>query len=72
MNTVTDTFDAKAALVSAAFAPGDVKLSAAQSPPDGWLHCDGSAVSRATYADLFEAISVAYGAGDASTTFKRP
>jgi microcystin-dependent protein len=40
--------------------------------PDGWLFCDGSAVSRATYADLFAVIGTTYGAGDGSTTFNLP
>ena len=40
--------------------------------PDGWLFCDGSAVSRTTYADLFALIGTAFGAGDGSTTFNLP
>jgi len=40
--------------------------------PTGWLLCDGSAVSRTTYATLFAAIGVAYGSGDGSTTFNLP
>lgn len=40
--------------------------------PSGWLECDGSAVSRTTYADLFAAIGTAYGAGDGTTTFNLP
>ena len=40
--------------------------------PSGWLWCDGSAVSRATYANLFTAISTAWGSGDGSTTFNLP
>lgn len=40
--------------------------------PDGWLVCDGSAVSRTTYAGLFAIIGTAYGAGDGSTTFNLP
>ena len=42
------------------------------SPPGGFLLCDGSAVSRATYAGLFAAIGTTYGAGDGSTTFNLP
>ncbi|RMH11460.1 MAG: tail fiber protein, partial [Gammaproteobacteria bacterium] len=38
------------------------------SAPAGWLLCDGSAVSRTTYADLFSIIGVTYGSGDGSTT----
>jgi microcystin-dependent protein len=42
------------------------------SAPAEWLLCDGSAVSRTTYADLFAAIGVQWGAGDGSTTFNLP
>lgn len=40
--------------------------------PSGFLLCDGTAVSRATYANLFTAISTTWGAGDGSTTFNLP
>lgn len=40
--------------------------------PTGWLLCDGSAVSRTTYADLFAAVGVVFGSGDGSTTFNVP
>lgn len=40
--------------------------------PDGWLPCDGTAVSRTTYANLFSKIGTTYGAGDSSTTFNLP
>lgn len=40
--------------------------------PVGWLVADGSAVSRSTYADLYNEISISYGAGDGSTTFNLP
>lgn len=40
--------------------------------PLGWLVCDGRAVSRTTYALLFAALGVTYGAGDSSTTFNLP
>jgi microcystin-dependent protein len=40
--------------------------------PAGWLLCNGAAVSRITYAELFDAIGTAYGAGDGSTTFNIP
>lgn len=42
------------------------------SAPIGWLLCDGSAVSRTTYAALYAAISTTYGAGDGTTTFNLP
>lgn len=40
--------------------------------PAGWLLCDGSAVSRTTYARLFAAIGVVWGPGDGSSTFNLP
>jgi microcystin-dependent protein len=40
--------------------------------PAGYLLCNGSAVSRATYSSLFAVISTAYGIGDGSTTFNLP
>jgi microcystin-dependent protein len=40
--------------------------------PDGYLECDGSAVSRTTYADLFDAIGTTWGSGNGSTTFNLP
>jgi microcystin-dependent protein len=44
----------------------------APSAPTGYLFCDGSAVSRSTYASLFSAISTNWGSGDGSTTFNIP
>lgn len=40
--------------------------------PDGYLHCDGSAVSRTTYARLFAAVGTTNGAGNGTTTFNIP
>lgn len=40
--------------------------------PDGYLECNGAAVSRTTYAALFAAVSTTFGAGDGSTTFNVP
>jgi microcystin-dependent protein len=45
---------------------------AGSTAPQGYLLCDGSAVSRTDYADLFAAIGTVYGAGDGSTTFNLP
>ena len=42
------------------------------TPPDGWLFCDGSAISRTTYSDLFAKIGTVFGSGDGSTTFNIP
>ena len=56
----------------AATPTGTVSMFAASSPPAGWLVCDGSAVSRTTYAALFGLTGATYGAGDGSTTFNLP
>src|SRR5439155_10954111 len=45
---------------------------AASSIPDGWLECTGQAVSRTSYARLFNLIGTTFGAGDGSTTFNVP
>lgn len=42
------------------------------TPPGGYLLCDGSAVSRAAYADLFLVMGVTFGPGDGVTTFNLP
>ena len=49
-----------------------VKAHAGSTTPNGYLACDGSAVSRTTYADLFAVVSTTYGVGDGSTTFNVP
>jgi microcystin-dependent protein len=51
---------------------GVIMPYAGASAPTGYLFCDGDAVSRATYSDLFGIIGVTYGAGDGSTTFALP
>jgi microcystin-dependent protein len=51
---------------------GTVIPYAGLNAPTGWLMCDGSAVSRSTYATLFSAIGTTYGSGDGSTTFNLP
>jgi microcystin-dependent protein len=53
-------------------APGIVAYYPASSPPTGWLKANGAAISRTTYAALFAAIGVTFGAGNGSTTFNVP
>jgi phage-related tail fiber protein len=53
---------------------GTVKMFAglASAIQEGYLLCDGAAISRTTYADLFTKLSTRYGTGDNSTTFNLP
>ena len=51
---------------------GSVTWYAGAGTPENYLLCDGSAVSRTDYADLFTVIGTTYGAGDGSTTFNLP
>jgi len=51
---------------------GMVQPFGMSTAPKGWLLCNGAAVSRSNYADLYNAIGVVWGAGDSSTTFNIP
>ena len=51
---------------------GSVVAYAGSVAPSGYLLCDGSAVSRSTYAKLFAIIGTTYGSGNGSTTFNVP
>lgn len=51
---------------------GTISAYTGSSAPTGWLLCDGSAVSRSTYANLFAITSTTFGSGDGSTTFNVP
>lgn len=52
--------------------PGVTLPYSGTSIPSGWLRCDGSAISRTTYAALFASLGTTYGTGDGSTTFNLP
>lgn len=51
---------------------GEVRPFAGSDVPTGWLLCNGQAVSRTDYAELFSVIGTTYGSGDGSTTFNVP
>jgi len=51
---------------------GTIIAFAGATAPAGWLLCNGQAVSRTTYADLFKLIGTSYGAGNGSSTFNVP
>lgn len=70
---MADGFLTDAKLADDARVPaGVVSMFAGTVAPTGYLMCDGSAVSRTTYARLFTAIGIAHGWGDNSTTFNLP
>lgn len=51
---------------------GTISPYAGATAPSLWLLCDGTAVSRTTYAALFAVCSTTYGAGNGTTTFNLP
>lgn len=51
---------------------GSIQAFAGANAPTGWLLCDGSAVSRGNYPDLYSVLGTTYGSGDGSTTFNLP
>ena len=51
---------------------GTIKPWGKATAPVGYVLCDGAAISRTDYADLFAVISTTYGAGNGSTTFNVP
>lgn len=51
---------------------GSVIPFAGETPPEGFLLCNGQEVSRITYARLFSVIGEKWGAGDGVTTFQVP
>jgi microcystin-dependent protein len=71
-----DTSIATTAFVTGAMASavpaGTTIMFASSTVPLGYLKANGALVSRTTYAALFAAIGVSFGAGDGSTTFKLP
>ncbi|WP_083370192.1 phage tail protein [Chromobacterium sphagni] len=59
--------------ITAAAPPGQIAYFARDTPPPGWIICNGAQdVSRTTYAALFAAIGERFGAGDGKTTFGVP
>ena len=74
-NATNATNDANGNPIAGTYLPavvGAVVAFAGSTSPAGWLLCDGSAVSRTTYAALFSVIGTTYGAGNGSTTFNLP
>ncbi|MBP2651354.1 MAG: microcystin dependent protein [Firmicutes bacterium] len=64
--------EANTAWVQQKLPAGVIQLYGGSSAPEGYLLCDGSAVSRTSYAELYAALGDSYGEGDGSTTFNVP
>ena len=71
VNTLDETLTKRINEVDSEILPGDICYSFRTSKI-GWLLCNGQAVSRTDYKDLFEVIGTTYGGGDGSTTFNIP
>lgn len=56
----------------ALFPVGSMIMWGSNTPPTNYLICDGTAISRTTYATLFGILSTTYGVGDGATTFNLP
>ena len=74
VQSLQDSVDDLEAMVEALAAAqiGTLIEVPSENIPDGSLECDGTAVDRTLYADLFAKIGVIHGEGDGSTTFKLP
>jgi len=64
--------DDQVAAVGAAVPTGSITMYGGAAAPTGFVLCQGQAINRTTYADLFTAIGTTYGVGDGATTFNVP
>lgn len=73
-NAATSETNAAASAVAAlnSSAIGMIQWFGANTAPTGFLKCNGAAISRTTYANLFAVIGTTFGVGDGSTTFNIP
>ncbi len=73
LNGTTPNWEQETAQDTTLYSPtGMISPYAGATAPTSWLLCDGSAVSRTTYAALFAITSTTYGAGNGTTTFNLP
>jgi microcystin-dependent protein len=72
VGTINTSSDFTINHVSIAPPIGSITAYTLATSPPGWLICDGSAISRVTYASLFAVIGVTFGSGNNSTTFNLP
>ena len=65
-------FDGTKDIIADSNPVGTIIAVAYTGVPEGYMHCNGAAVNRTTYVNLFNKIGTTYGAGDGSTTFNLP
>ena len=51
---------------------GTILAYGGTTPPAGWFICDGTALNRTSFAELFSVIGTQFGQGNGSTTFNIP
>ena len=73
LSTIADQTASQIAGAVSSLMPSGVMLPfGGTTAPTGWLLCDGSPISRTTYAALFSAIGTTHGTGDGVNTFNLP
>ena len=70
--SATETYTGSAWAELGGAPTGAVFAMAHSTVPSGYLECNGAAVSRSTYANLFAVLSTTYGSGNGSSTFNLP
>lgn len=68
----TDTSTALKTLLNKLWKIGDIKASVKNANHDNWFLCNGQAINRVTYSELFALIGTKFGSGDGTTTFNLP
>lgn len=71
-SNIPDGYELSAESFGGGLPIGAITEFAGSTAPSGYLLCDGSAISRNDYENLYNVIGVTYGAGDGSTTFNLP
>ena len=72
VNAMSDALNDALTQVANLNPTGSIRIWTTDAAPVGHLICNGAAVSRTTYADLYAVIGTAFGTGDGSTTFNLP
>lgn len=68
----SDVTSALKTLLNKLWKIGDIKPSVKDANHDNWFLCNGQAISRVSYSELFTLIGTKFGSGDGSTTFNLP